>query len=171
MFGWFWDLNAKERGAMLPCFGGWSLAVQVYSFVMPTLKRLMVDQQGRGRACRHGDAVDLLVRRLVFSRTLQPLRPRADAADHDPLVRGFQVSLRLPNEFRAALRAACALHGCGGEWAAGAVMIDEPDGFDPQQTSHARSDKARLLSVPRPPGAAADRFGWVSPTGSGATRR
>ncbi len=62
----------------------------------------------RSRAHRHGDPLDLLARRLVFRDARRPLRPGEDAADHDPVVFGLHVSVRLRPEFRAAVHPARA---------------------------------------------------------------
>ena len=111
MLGWFRDLTAKERSTMLACFGGWSLDafdVQMYSFVIPTVIALWGLSQGRGRADRHRDPADLVVRRLVQRHPRRPLRPGEDAADHDPVVLGLHLPVRLRPEFRAALHPARA---------------------------------------------------------------
>ena len=93
------------------CFGGWALDafdVQMYSFVIPTVIALW--GLSRGEAGLIG-TVTLLISSLGgwFSGHLgRPLRPGADAADHDPVVFDLHVPLRLCAEFRAALRLAGA---------------------------------------------------------------
>ena len=91
---------------MLACFGGWSLDafdVQMYSFVIPTVIALWGLSTRRGRADRHRDLADLVVRRVVQRHARRPLRPGADAADHHPVVFDLHLPLRLRAEFRAAL--------------------------------------------------------------------
>src|SRR4051812_43277266 len=101
MFAWFRDLTAKERRTMLACFGGWSLDafdVQMYSFVIPTVIALLGAVARGSRADRDRDAADFVFRRLVQRHACRPLWPGADAANHDPLVFLFHLSLRLRPE-------------------------------------------------------------------------
>ena len=109
MFGWFGELNAKERRTMGACFGGWALDafdVQMYSFVIPTVIATVGSVARRGRAHWHSHIADLVTGRVVLGHPRRPVRPGADAADHNPVVFVLHVSLRLRAELRAALRVA-----------------------------------------------------------------
>jgi hypothetical protein len=103
MLAWLGDLNARERRTMGACFGGWALDafdVQIYSFVIPTVIALW--GLSRGEAGLIG-TVTLLISSfggLVLRHACRPVRPRADAADHNPLVFRVHVSVRLCSEFR-----------------------------------------------------------------------
>ena len=106
MLGWFAELNPKERRTMGACFGGWALDafdVQMYSFVIPTVIALW--GLSRGQAGLIG-TVTLLISSLggwFSGHPRRSVRPRADAADHDPVVFRLHLSLCLCPEFRAAL--------------------------------------------------------------------
>jgi MFS family permease len=129
VLAWFGELNAKERGTMGACFGGWALDafdVQMYSFVIPTVIALW--GLSRGEAGLIG-TVTLLISSLGgwFSGTL---------ADRFGRVRMLQITILWYSVFTflcafaqnfEQLFVLRALHGLGfgGEWAAGAVLMGE----------------------------------------------
>ena len=129
MIAWMRDLNAKERGTMGACFGGWALDafdVQMYSFIIPTVIALW--GLSRGEAGLIG-TVTLLISSLGgwFSGTL---------SDRFGRVRILQISIVWYSVFTFLCAFAQdfqqlfilrALHGLGfgGEWAAGAVLMGE----------------------------------------------
>src|SRR6266480_508343 len=129
VLAWFGVLNAKERGTMGACFGGWALDafdVQMYSFVIPTVIALW--GLSRGEAGLIG-TVTLLISSLGgwFSGTL---------ADRFGRVRMLQITILWYSVFTFLCAFAQnfeqlfilrALHGLGfgGEWAAGAVLMGE----------------------------------------------
>src|ERR1700742_3395841 len=129
MLQWMRDLTAAERRTMAGCFGGWSLdalAVQIYSFVIPTL--LTTWQISRGEAGLLG-TVTLVVSSFGgwFAGAL---------SDRVGRVRVLQITILwyavftflcgFAQDFNQlfVLKALQGL-GFGGEWAAGSVLIGE----------------------------------------------
>src|ERR1700719_4236138 len=102
MLAWLRDLTSRERRTMLACWGGWTLDgfdQQLYSYIVPTVIAVWGMSTGARRHDRHDHRGDLVIRRLVCRCALRPLRPRAHAADRDPVVFG----LHLPVQFRSEL--------------------------------------------------------------------
>src|SRR5260370_41308205 len=99
MLAWLRDLTSRERRTMLACWGGWTLDgfdQQLYSYVVPTVIAVWGMSTGAAGTIATYHRGDLVVRRLVCRRALRPLRPRAHAADRNPVVFGlhFPVQLR-----------------------------------------------------------------------------
>src|ERR1700752_1162633 len=129
MLAWFRELTAKERSAMIACFGGWSLDafdVQMYSFVIPTVIGAWSLTRGEAGLIQ---TATLVISSLGgwFSGTL---------ADRFGRVRMLQITILWYSVFTFLCAFAQnfeqlfilrAMHGLGfgGEWAAGAVLMGE----------------------------------------------
>ncbi|MBV8889082.1 MAG: MFS transporter [Alphaproteobacteria bacterium] len=129
MLGWFRDLTAKEREAMLACFGGWSLDaldVQVYSFVMPTIIGLWAMSNGQAGLI---GTVTLLISSFGgwIAGTLCDRYGRVRMLQITILWYAFFTFLCGFAQDFTQLFVLRALHGFGfgGEWAAGAVLMGE----------------------------------------------
>jgi MFS family permease len=129
MLAWFQDLNARERGTMAACFGGWSLDaldVQIFSFVIPALLvQWSITTAGAGVLA----TVTLVV--SAFGGWIA-----GALSDRFGRVKILQVTILwyafftflcgFAQDFNQlfALKALQGL-GFGGEWAAGAVLMGE----------------------------------------------
>jgi hypothetical protein len=93
IFGWYRELDTKERRTLKACVGGWALDAmdaQLYAFVIPAL----ISVWGITR----GEAGQLQTAALLTSAAsgwlagfLADRRPGADPADRHPVVRGLHL--------------------------------------------------------------------------------
>jgi MFS family permease len=129
MLAWLRDLNSRERGTMLACWGGWTLDGfdgQLYSYVVPTVIGLWGISAGTAGTI---GTVALLTSSLGgwFAGSL---------SDRFGRVRVLQIAIVWYSLFTflcgfaqnfQQLFVLRALHGLGfgGEWAAGAVLMGE----------------------------------------------
>ena len=114
---------------MVACFGGWSLDaldVQIFSFVIPSLLALWGITTAEAGVLATVTLVVSSFGGWIAGAAVGPVRPRARAAGHDPVVCVFTFLCGFAQDFNQlfVLKALQGL-GFGGEWAAGAVLMGE----------------------------------------------